>query len=223
MAGELQIRHTTSAADVYVLVFSGTGTVWNGSAFEAYSAGNYTTYDVAITELGASQIFTGTFPPTIPAGEYHIFVFDGGATPAEGDTYVTDYWAQWNGSVLLSRAAWAHMDADPVGKARTWKARYDRALCREVIEVTTQDTAVYSMDFSAMLSPGTSLLTADSVTDTSGNTLTTSELTLSQDKMSVHFTITASDLTADTTYAIRATTTTTDGLTFARTGTLRSL
>ena len=224
MAGELQIRHTTSSTGVYDLIFSAVGTVWNGTALETYAAGNYATYDVALTELGASQIFTGTFPAGLAAGIYHVFTFDGTpGSPAEADTYVTDYWVEWSGSVLLPRAAWASVDADPVSKARTWKARHDAVTCRQIVEVTTQDTATYAMDFSEMLNPGTSLLTADSVTDTSGNALTTSSVVLSQDKRAVHFTVTASDLAADTQYSMRATTTTTDGTIFARIGTLKSL
>jgi len=115
------------------------------------------------------------------------------------------------------------MDADPVASSRTWKARTDRITSREIVEVTTADTAVYAMDFSAVLSPGTSISTADSVVDQSANALTTSSVALSQDKMAVHFTVTASDLTVDTTYTMRATMTTTDGVTIARQGTLRCL
>lgn len=226
MAGELQIRHTTGATGVYAMVFNATGSVWatDSSAFETYATVDITDYDIAFTELGtASQIFTATFPTAIAAGIYHIFVKDGGGTAAEADTYVTDYWAEWTGSVLLPRSAWALTDADPVAKARTWTARHDRVTCREIVEVTTQDTATYAMNFAEMLNPGTSLSTADSVTDTSANALTTSSIVLSQDKMAVHFTVTASDLAVDTTYAMRATTTTTDGTIIARIGTLRSL
>ncbi len=226
MAGELQIRHTTGATGVYAHIRSATGTIWNGSAFEAYLTANILNYDIALTEQGtASQVFVGTFPAAIVAGTYRIYVWDGGGTPAEADTYVTDYKEEWDGTILIARAAWASMDSDPVSKARTWVARHDRVLCREVVEVTTQDTATYAMDFSGpgVLNPKTSLLTADSVTDTSGNALTTSSVVLSQDKMSIHFTVTGSDLTAATTYDMQATVTATDGLTVARVGTLRSL
>jgi len=226
MAGELQIRHTTGATGVYAMVFNATGSVWatDSSAFETYATVDTTDYDIAFSELGiASQIFTATFPASIAAGIYHIFVKDGSGTAAEADTYVTDYWAEWDGKRLIPRSAWASMDADPVAKARTWVARHDRVTCREIVEVTTLDTATYAMDFSEMLNPETSLLTADSVTDTSGNALPTSSVVLSQDKMAIHFTVTASDLAVATNYTMRATVTTTDGITVARIGTLRSL
>ena len=110
MAGELQIRHTTAATGVYAMVFNATGSVWatDSSAFEVYATVDITDYDIAFTELGtASQIFTATFPTAIAAGIYHIFVKDGSGTAAEADTYVTDYWVEWDGSILLPRAAWA--------------------------------------------------------------------------------------------------------------------
>ena len=224
MAGELQRRYTT-AATVYAHVRSAVGTIWNGTALEAYLTANIATYDVAMTEQGtASQMHVGTFPATAVAGTYQVTYWERvGGSPAETDTYIATEVVEWNGSILLPRAAWASVDADPVSKARTWTARHDAVTCRQIVEVTTQDTATYAMDFSEMLNPGTSLSTADSVTDTSGNALTTSSVVLSQDKRAVHFTVTEIDLAADTQYSMRATTTTTDGTIFARIGTLKSL
>lgn len=226
MAGELQRRYTT-AATVYAHVRSAVGTIWNGTALEAYLTANIATYDVAMIEQGtASQMHVGTFPATAVAGTYQVTYWERvGGSPAETDTYIATEVVEWNGSILLPRAAWALVDSDPVSMARTWTARTDQVTCREIVEVTTQDTAVYAMDFSlpGVLNPKTSLLTADSVTDESGNALTTSKVVLSQNKMAVHFTVTGSDLAADTTYSMRATTTATDGLVFARIGTLKSL
>ncbi len=226
MAGELQIRYTTTAT-VYAQKRSAVGTIWNGTALEAYLTANIATYDIAMAEQGTgSQLFVGTFPAAAVAGTYRITYWEQlGGSPAESDTYISTETLEWTGAVLLPRAAWALVDSDPVAQARTWMARHDRVLCREVVEVTTQDTATYAMDFSGpgVLNPKTSLLTADSVTDTSGNALTTSSVVLSQDKMSIHFTVTGSDLTAATTYDMRATVTATDGLVLARVGTLRSL
>lgn len=226
MAGELQRRFTTGQT-IYAQVRSPVGTIWNGTALEAYLTANIANYDVAMTEQGtASQLYAGTFPAAAVAGVYRVSYWDRvGGAPAETDTYIDTEWIEWSGSVLLPRAAWALVDVDPVAKARTWFARTDNATCREIVEVTTQDTAVYSMDFSlpGMLNPDTSILTADSVTDTSALNLTTSNVVLSQDRMAIHFTVTASDLTASSTYTMRCTVTTTDGITIARVGTLRSL
>lgn len=224
MAGELQRRYTTGQT-VYAHVRSAVGTIWNGTALEAYLTANVATYDVTMTEQGtASQLYVGTFPAAAAAGTYQVTYWEQvGGSPAETDTYIATEVVEWTGSVLLPRAAWALVDADPVAKARTWVARSDRVICRETVEVTTQDTAVYAMDFSEVLNPGTSLSTAGSVTDISANALPASKVEKSLDQMALHFTVTASDITADTTYSMRATVTTTDGITIARIGTLRSL
>lgn len=224
MASELQIRYDT-AQTVYAQKRSAVGTIWNGTALEAYLTANIANYDIAMVEQGtASQIYVGTFPPTAVPGTYRLTYWDqAGGSPAESDTYIGTETLEWSGSLLLPRAAWALVDVDPVAKARTWVARTDKVVCREIVEVTTQDTAVYAMDFSEMLNPATSILTADSVVDQSPNVLTTSSVVLSQDKMAIHFTVTGSDLIAATDYSMRCTVTTTDGITIAREGTLRSL
>lgn len=102
MAGELQVTYDASKT-VYVLIFDRTGQVWNGSSFVAYSTGDYTSYDVALTELGtASGIYTGTFPAAIVAGVYSILAKNqAGGTPAQTDAVIAvgDY--QWNGTVTL--------------------------------------------------------------------------------------------------------------------------
>lgn len=221
MAGELQIRHTSGATDAYILAFSATGTVWNGTAFETYAAGNYTTYDVAITELGASQIFTGTFPAAIPAGIYHIFAFDGGATPAEGDTYVTDYWAEWDGTILVPRSAWASVSVVDVGEGREWTVERDGRVAPTLVIAAT-DSVTLSMNFGRFLNPETSLSTADTVVDQSSNSLVTSNVVLSGDKLKMYFDVLAADLAVSTTYKMRCTGTTTDGNTISADGPLKT-
>ena len=223
MANEL-IRQATTGWTLYAHVRSSTARIWNGTALEGYLTANIATYDIAMTEAGtASQVFVGSFPAAV-AGTYTVTYWRRvGGSPAETDTFIGAERIEWNGTVLLPRSAWALVSADPVSKARTWTARHDAVTCREIVEVTTQDTAVYAMDFSAMLNPGTALATATSVTDTSGNALPTSVVALSLDRKSIHFTVTASDLASDTSYSMRATTTTTDGTIFARIGTLKSL
>ena len=113
------------------------------------------------------------------------------------------------------------MSPDVVGPARLWIARHDFQECREIVECTTSDTAVYAMDFSAAINMDAVIATVVSVSDTSGNSLTTSGVSVAKSKTQVHFTVTSSDLAADTTYNMLATITTTDGDTFGRTGLLK--
>lgn len=102
MANEVQVNYAAGAT-VYFLVRNATGSIWNGSAFEAYVTANYTTYDVAMTQQGtASGFYAGNFPSTISPGVYSIVAKNQvGGTPAETDPTVAvgDY--QWNGTVTL--------------------------------------------------------------------------------------------------------------------------
>lgn len=102
MANEL-LWSSVTGQNCYALVFSRTGTVWNGSAFETYATANYTTYDVAASEQGtASAIYAASFPSSITAGVYNIVAKQRlGATPAETDPTVAVGDFQWNGTVQL--------------------------------------------------------------------------------------------------------------------------
>ena len=222
MAKELQIRHTNAAEGVYAQVRNATGEIWNGSAFEGYVTANIATYDVVLIEKGESQVFTGTFPAAIPAGIYHIFVWDGSVgTPAEADTYVTDYWVEWDGTVLVSRSAWASVSVVNVGDGREWTVD-DRGRVAPTLSIAPTDSVTLSMDFTRFFNPETSFATADSVVDQSVNALTTSNVVLSGDKKKIFFDVAASDLTVSLTYKMRCTGTTTDGNTISADGPLQT-
>ena len=230
MAGELQITHTTSST-VYAHVLDENGQIWDAvaGAWDAYLTADIADYDIALTELGtASQIYTGTFPATIEAGSYWVHYRDqAGGAPAETDTIVATDRVEWSGSGLLSRASWANISPDTIGPARMWTARHDFVECREIVECTTSDTAAYGMDFSKAVNqdgdgkPIASIASVSSVSDISGNSLPATNLTVSKNKMEVHFTVTGSDLTATLTYQMKVTVVTTDGDTFARVGILK--
>lgn len=102
MANEIQAPINLSGATLYFQVYSRTGTVWNGSAFETYDGGNWTTYDNPMSELGTSGIYVGSFPSTIPAGVYGVVVYrQVGGAPAQGDLVVASGDYQWNGSATV--------------------------------------------------------------------------------------------------------------------------
>jgi len=96
MAGELECSFQHSKT-VYFLIRSSTGTIWNGSAFEAYNSANYANYSVAGVEQGvASSYYTGTFPSAIPAGAYNVVAKNqvgGGAAETDATVAVGDL--QW--------------------------------------------------------------------------------------------------------------------------------
>lgn len=102
MAGEIQASFQAGKT-CYFLVRSRTAQIWNGSSFEAYTAGNYATYPISLVEQGtASAFYVGTFPATITPGVYSIVAKQQiSGTPAETDPTIAvgDY--QWNGSVTV--------------------------------------------------------------------------------------------------------------------------
>jgi hypothetical protein len=115
MAGELQIGGLTTGWAAYAVVRSATGTVWNGTAFEAFNAANWATYDIALTEQGSTGYYVGTFP-TVAAGVYAVEVRrQTGGSPAAAvatDPYLGGGDAEWDGTVLrgagnVNLAAWA--------------------------------------------------------------------------------------------------------------------
>lgn len=99
MAGELQVQ-TQSSLNVYFTIRNSVGQIWNGSAMEAYSTGNYANYPVTATEQGsASGFYTATFPAAITPGVYSIVAYSRlGGSPAESDTVVATGDFQWNGT-----------------------------------------------------------------------------------------------------------------------------
>ena len=226
MAGELQIRHSTGST-VYAQIRSATGAIWNGTAFETYDTANIATYDIAMVEQGtASQIYIGTFPATISAGTYYAsFRAQAGGSPAETDTFVgltsRQTEIQWSGSVILPRAAWALVSVADVGEGREWAVERDGRVANTVTIAAT-DSVTLSMNFDRFMNPETSLSSADSVADQSGNALSTSGLVLSGDKRKLYFDVAAADLTAATSYLMRCSATTTDSQAISADGTLKT-
>lgn len=99
MANELH-AYTTSGLTTYAVLLSATGTVWNGSAWEAIASGNWTTYDIALTEATAG-IYLGTMP-AVAAGVYQYVVYQrAGATPAITDAVLGTGSIEWDGSAVL--------------------------------------------------------------------------------------------------------------------------
>lgn len=61
----------------YAVIRDSTGQVWNGSTFEAFAAGNWSTYDVSLIEQSTTGYYKGSFPSGISAGIYHITIHVG--------------------------------------------------------------------------------------------------------------------------------------------------
>jgi len=102
MAGEIQFGGR-SGDTLYALLWDGTGQVYNGTAFETYSAASWADYDTSLVEKGASGIYAGTMP-TVSSGSYSITIHDqAGGSTAEGDRVIGSGEVEWSGSALVSR------------------------------------------------------------------------------------------------------------------------
>ena len=105
-ANEFRARDT-SGKTVYAVVLSG-ATVWSvttggtatASTFAALATGNWTTYNVALTEQSTTGIFVGSFPSGIvAAGRYSAFIYEqAGASPASTDTLIAGGAVDWSGT-----------------------------------------------------------------------------------------------------------------------------
>lgn len=118
MAGEIQFGYGVTGKNVYVVIRNMFGQVWNtaGSAFETFAAANYTDYDVALTEQGATGFYAGDFPTAIVAGVYTIDVRErAGASPAVGDLNVG------NGDY-----PWTKLSLRPRQDDQVWRSQFKK-------------------------------------------------------------------------------------------------
>lgn len=101
----------TPGVTLYARILNSSGQWWNGTTFETYVAGNWSTYDVAMTEQGSSGVFVADFPTAITSnGTYECYVHQqAGGSPAEGDAVVSIVRLDWTGSSSISGAATGSM------------------------------------------------------------------------------------------------------------------
>lgn len=100
-----EIRGVSPSGTLYARIINSSGLWWNGSTFEAYSAGNYATYVVSMTEQGNSGVYVADFPSGITTGgTYEIFIHRTTTTAAEGDLVVNTAKIDWSGSASISGA-----------------------------------------------------------------------------------------------------------------------
>lgn len=91
----------TSSGTPYIVIINTSGQYWNGTAFEAYAAANWATYDVAATQYGSSDVWYVTFPTAVPNGSIDVIQFrQAGESPVESDTVEAVGTFDWDGQVL---------------------------------------------------------------------------------------------------------------------------
>jgi hypothetical protein len=110
MANEIQYRHDQASETLYAVIVNsdpaseGRGEYWDASleAFEPLAVGNWSDYDIGLTETPVGGYrYVGTFPAAISPGIYDVLVFQqGGETPDIDDAMVAEITAIWTGSAL---------------------------------------------------------------------------------------------------------------------------
>lgn len=105
MANELIINYPTGAT-LYALLFDATGQIYNGSTFVAPGSTNWTSYDIALTEVAtATGIYRGNMP-TVTTGVYSFVVRkQAGGSPAVSDVVVGVGELEWDGSAVVAPSA----------------------------------------------------------------------------------------------------------------------
>jgi len=98
-----EIRGVSASGTLYARIMNRAGLWWNGSSFEAYSAGNYANYDVSMTEQGDSGVYVADFPSGITTGgTYEYFVHrQSGGSPAEADVVTGTGTVDWSGTTSI--------------------------------------------------------------------------------------------------------------------------
>jgi len=171
MAGELKASYITGRT-IYFVLRDNTGQVWNGSAFEAYSAGNFATYDIAAVEQGASGFYVGTMP-VVSAGTYNVEArSQAGGSPAQSDLSLGAGAIEWDGTaeaylfgdLKLAATGLNNISAaDPAGVASTW-AQMLVQVWRRMFAKTT----LTSSELKTYADNGTTVRTTQTVSESAG-------------------------------------------------------
>lgn len=109
-----EISGYAPSGTLYARLKNPSGSWWNGTTFETYSAGNYGNYDISMTEEGNSGIYVADFPTAITtSGTYQYVVHrQAGGSPAEGDQVVSIGTVDWTGSVSVGSATGSMTGSD---------------------------------------------------------------------------------------------------------------
>lgn len=126
MAGELLAQFPTGST-LYAVLLNASGQPWNGAAFDSTpTAGEWTSYDIAMTEDSTTGHYRGTMP-VVAAGaySYHVHLQVAGA-PATTDPVVWVDVGEWNGTGWgVATSVWAGITQAAMNSiTETW-LKYD--------------------------------------------------------------------------------------------------
>jgi len=164
-------------------------------------------YDIAMSELDGSGIYTAQ-APNLPTGKFYralVYDKDGAAPSSANDTYKTAL--NVGGNLTAS--------AGVVDESRTWPIEKTSAGFRSPKTITLQPgfAGTLAVDLSRVLNPGTGVASVDSVTDEESQTpaIGLTNLVASGDRRHARFDV--SNLSDGNSYRLKVMVGTTDGQT----------
>lgn len=103
MADELRLPYQGAATLYAVIRRIADGYVWNGTAFEAFSAGSIANYDIALTDQGGDY-YTADWPTAMAAGTACtvLYYYQAGGSPATTDDLLHAEDVTWTGTTTAS-------------------------------------------------------------------------------------------------------------------------
>lgn len=115
MASELKhVDPGYTGSTLYAVLLDSSGQAYNGSTFEALTALNWATYDIALTEQASLGVFLGDMP-AVAAGLYTVLIYDrAGGTPATTDEHIGTGSMDWSGTAERTLLTTAQVNAEVV-------------------------------------------------------------------------------------------------------------
>lgn len=105
MPSNLQALGGPSGQTVYFRLWTSFGTIWNGSSFVTYVAGNYSQYAITATEAGASGAYFADMP-VVTAGVFgYEALIRAGGSPAQSDLCIGTGVLDWDGNTAAYLSA----------------------------------------------------------------------------------------------------------------------
>ena len=105
MANLITYRHTNSTDALYFIVVRDSDGAHiiaaTGDIDADPTTGEWDNYDVTMTEVEATQLYTGTFPASTPIGQYKVYVQVNVAKNAS-DAVVDTIPVYWNGTAIIN-------------------------------------------------------------------------------------------------------------------------
>lgn len=147
---KIQVQYVTGAT-VYALIRNHLGSIWNGTAFVAYSTPFLGTYDIPMTEQGTSGWYAVDFPALIDEQPEPFAItayHQAGASPAESDVCVgaQDYYteiqratAKWEAPVVIAIPSAGSVNFNVIFRIIDKTGRGGQADASPTLDVTDPD------------------------------------------------------------------------------------